>query len=267
MSAQAVGVVLLFALTLGCGAASRPAAAPSPATSAAAAEAEARAREGDLLWERGDGEGALGRWSAIVCPSQPPLFDPARIADCRPIVPPSAALTALWLQIGRVAFETSDGPRAIAALEAFLALAPDDDPQIATARYVLGWAFYRADRYAEALQAFAKAATFASSEVREEAVTYLGILVAEPDWDGDGADDALRGLGRPEVRALFDDERALAADVMWSAANTLADMARYVDAIALYRELVARFPDDPRVADANARAEVARTRMLGPSVP
>ena len=82
---------------------------------------------------------------------------------------------------------------AIAAYQRVLAFT--DSPYYDKALYKLAWAYYRADNYPEAIKRFDELVVYSDkkkaesgaegSDLRAEAVQYLGVSFAEKDWNGD----------------------------------------------------------------------------------
>ena len=79
-----------------------------------------------------------------------------------------------------------------------------DSPYYDRALYKLAWSYYRDNRFPEAVREFDNLVKYADqrtaagqkvgSDLRPEAVQYLGVSFAEPDWDGDTLPDPITGL-------------------------------------------------------------------------
>ena len=79
-----------------------------------------------------------------------------------------------------------------------------DSPYYDRALYKLAWSYYRDNRFPEAVREFDNLVRYADertaagqkvgSDLRPEAVQYLGVSFAEPDWDGDTLPDPITGL-------------------------------------------------------------------------
>ena len=123
-----------------------------------------------------------------------------------------------------------------------------DSPYYDRALYKLAWSYYRDNRFPEAVREFDNLVRFADtrtaagqkvgSDLRPEAVQYLGVSFGEPDWDGDNVPDPINGLqrmiefyrgreGEPHVREVF--QRL--GDIYF-------DQTKYDDAVAVYKALL-----------------------------
>ena len=219
-------VVLLLALTACAGGAH---ARPSPVVAdgtATAGRADERAAEGERLF----GLGRLEEAEAIFIElAQDPLADPSDRGFA-------------WWRIGETNFELGRLDRAEAAYARALGGLSSEEPWRGVVLYKWAWTAYRDDRYRDALERFTLVLATPVPEGRSvlwvEALEYMAILVAEDDWDGDGAPDAVVGLDRPEVVAW----QAQLGSVPW---------------LATFYERLASFFEDLALPE---RAAVVRSR-------
>lgn len=231
--------------------------------------AEALARIGDLETDRGRVEHAIDAYLRVVCPPEDSVadrlvvLDPSELSRCAPLISQPIPNAAIWARIGHAYFEENDLSRALAGFEASLALLPPEHALVPRVTYLRAWTLYRESRYAEALEAFGRVVALPDEQLSGEALEYLAVIVAEPDWDDDGAPDAARGTARPAVRAWLDAHPDLEARVLDGAAAALLDLAELGDAIALDDEIVQRFPGSAEAERARARSLEAH-RRLGP---
>lgn len=224
---------------------------------------------GFFLHSEGRTEEAAHAWLSAVCPARVPdplgvPGDPPSDEDltaCEPRRMSSLRTFLVWFRLGSQYFDETDLGRARATLARAVAIAPDDPRYGEAARYKLAWTLYRMDRYADALEAFAPLAGSATV-LRDEALQYMAIILTEPDWDSDGADDAVHGLARAEVRAWIEDWEHAPALVL-EASDALFDMARYAETIAACERFLARWPNDLRAADARALRDRAGALLAG----
>ncbi|MCC6876591.1 MAG: hypothetical protein IT378_19975, partial [Sandaracinaceae bacterium] len=251
---------------------------------------------GYALEESGRPDEALAAYRGIVCADRFG-FEPAAVSDpqdplhpalpaapasspyegCRPLLETPLA-AELWLGIGEHHFEGGDRalPAAIAAYERVVAA--QDDRLFTFGLYKLAWSHYRASEYPQALEHFARLVDHsdaelartgrAGSELRAEAMEYLAITLAFPDWNENGADDPDEGLPGPLARlrdpSLVPQDRAWTPELRRRTAEILYAEARYEDAIAAWRLAlpVARC-DAPEILVAIARAERRRGDEAG----
>jgi TolA-binding protein len=188
---------------------------------------------------------------------------------CTPIVENSRFHDETWLRVGEYHFDYDYSAHgldlAIAAYRNAMR-----DPESAfydKALYKLAWSYYRANQYPEAIRHFAMLVEFADenrqrtgesgSEMRPEAIQYLGICFAEDDWDDNHAPDPVRGVTRLQDPQLLPQDRPFTPEVYFQTGDTFFDLARYADAIEVYELALRRWPlalEAPRVVDRIAQA-------------
>ncbi len=176
--------------------------------------------------------------------------------ECTPVRKESKFIPEAWTRIGEFHFDNPNELKfAIAAFRKVLTF--KDSPYYDRAMYKLAWSYYRDNRFPEAVREFDNLVKYADqrtaagqkvgSDLRPEAIQYLGVSFGEPDWDGDtlGLQRAIEFYkGRekePHVREVF--QRL--GDIYF-------DQTKYQEAIAVYKALLARWPyysDAPRVQD------------------
>ena len=119
--------------------------------------------------------------------------------DCTPVRKESKFIPEAWTRIGEFHFDNPNELRfAIAAFRKVLTF--KDSPYYDRALYKLAWSYYRDNRFPEAVREFDNLVKYADartaagqkvgSDLRPEAIQYLGVSFAEPDWDGDTLPDA-----------------------------------------------------------------------------
>jgi TolA-binding protein len=190
-------------------------------------------------------------------------------AQCTPIDPESRFLDETWLRIGEYHFDYDYSrfglEHAIAAYQN--AMSDPESPFYDKALYKLAWSYYRANRYVEAIRHFAMLVEFSDehrdrfgrsgSEMRPEAIQYLGISFAEDDWNDDQQPDAERGIDRLQNPEMLPQDRPYTSEVYFQTGDTYFDLARYADAIAVYELALRRWPialEAPRVVERIAQA-------------
>ncbi|HEV3030102.1 MAG TPA: tetratricopeptide repeat protein [Polyangia bacterium] len=232
---------------------------------------------GFCLGEMGEDQQAKQALLALVCANKfkpldtpPPAPKNGGSEDvydgCVAVRKDSKFLPESWTRIGEFHFDSaSELKYAIAAFKKVLTY--KDSPYYDRALYKLAWSYYRDNRFPEAVRQFDNLVKYADartaagqkvgSDLRPEAIQYLGVSFGEPDWDGDTLPDPINGLqrmmefyrgreGEPHVREVF--QRL--GDIYF-------DQTKYADAVAVYKALLERWPyyaDAPRVQDKIVRA-------------
>ena len=87
------------------------------------------------------------------------------------------------------------------------------------------------------------------ADVRDEALEYAAISIAETDWDGDGQDDPVRGFDRPQIKARLERETPDLPDLYFRVVSVLVDQAECHDATAALTAASARFPHHPKLPE------------------
>ena len=119
--------------------------------------------------------------------------------ECTPVRKESKFIPEAWTRIGEFHFDNPNELQfAIAAFRKVLTF--KDSPYYDRALYKLAWSYYRDNRFPEAVREFDNLVKYADartaagqkvgSDLRPEAIQYLGVSFAEPDWDGDTLPDA-----------------------------------------------------------------------------
>ena len=189
--------------------------------------------------------------------------------SCTPVVAESRFLEETWLRIGEYHFDYDYSQFGLEmAISAYQnAMVDPESPFYDKALYKLAWSYYRANRYEEAIRHFAQLVEYADehqqrtgrtgSEMRPEAIQYLGISFAEDDWDDDHMPDETSGIERLQDPALLPQDRPYTSEVYFQTGDTYFDLARYADAIAVYELALGRWPlalEAPHVVERIAQA-------------
>src|SRR5262249_41316231 len=209
---------------------------------------------------------------ALVCVNRfKPLETPTPIAkseaneniydECTPVRKDSKFIPEAWTRIGEFHFDNPNELKfAIAAFRKVLTF--KDSPYYDRALYKLAWSYYRDNRFPEAVREFDNLVKYADartaagqkvgSDLRPEAIQYLGVSFAEPDWDGDTLPDPITGLQRATEFYKGREKEPHVREVFQRLGDIYFDQTKFDDAIAVYKALLNKWPyysDAPRVQD------------------
>jgi TolA-binding protein len=166
--------------------------------------------------------------------------------------PKSRFATEAWVRIGEYWFDSySDAdalPKAAQAYEA--AIQDTTHPLYDKALYKLGWTYYRMDRFDDAVERFLTLADFyeaqkaakgeeaGGGDLREEALQYVAVSLADETWGGLAKAQALFAQRGP---------RPYEADIYRRLGNIWFDQTNHPNAIAAYQLVLQK---EPLAADA-----------------
>ncbi len=229
---------------------------------------------GFCLGEMGQEPQARQALLALVCASQyKPLDPPATLPtgddpyrDCVPVRKDSKFLPESWTRIGEFHFDAPNELRlAIAAFKKVLDF--KDSPYYDRGLYKLAWSYYRDNNFPEAVRQFDNLVKFADtrkaagqkigSDLRPEAVQYLGVSFSEPDWNGDTLPDGETNLERINTFYKGREAEPHVREVYQRLGDILFDSTKYVEAISVYKTLLEKWPfyaDAPRVQEKVVRS-------------
>jgi len=185
--------------------------------------------------------------------------------SCEPITPQARFVSETWFRVGEYHFDDFDGENAldlsIAAYGRILENTQDRNYNLAL--YKVAWAYYRASRYPAAIQHFGKLVEWsdetrsetgkAGSELRPEAIEYLGIAFAYDDWNENQIADPIEGrptgIERIQDPSLIPQQRPWTPDVYFQLGQVYFDEAKYLEAIAAWRLAIRKWPNHHRTPD------------------
>lgn len=169
--------------------------------------------------------------------------------------PKSRFATEAWVRIGEYWFDNYEDPNALSkAAQAYAAASQDTShPLYDKALYKLAWTHYRMDHFDEAVESFLTLADFyeaqrvakgeekAGGDLREEALQYVAISLADENWGG-----------MPRAQALFAKRgpRPYEADIYRRLASVYFDQTKHPAAIEAYRLVLQKdplAPDAPQI--------------------
>lgn len=211
-----------------------------------------------------------------IAPPSPsgPFVDP--YADCTPVREDAEFITETWFRIGEYHFDDYGDPQAldlaIAAYNKILSMPEDRNYNLAL--YKVAWAYYRASRYPEAIRHFSMLVDWsdrqrqetgrAGSELRPEAIQYLGIAFAYDDWNENQTPDPTEGMPTGIVRVqdtnLLPQDREWTPEVYFQLGQIYFDEAKYPQAIEVWRLALQRWPMHPRAPEITNLIARAHTR-------
>jgi len=186
-------------------------------------------------------------------------------ASCEAIAPQARFVSETWFRIGEYHFDDFGGTNAldlsIAAYGQILENPQDRNYNLAL--YKVAWAYYRASRYPEAIRHFAKLVQWsddtrsetgkAGSELRPEAIEYLGIAFAYDDWNENQVSDPIEGkptgIERIQDASLIPQQRPWTPEVYFQLGQVYFDEAKYLEAIATWRLAIRKWPNHHRTPE------------------
>ncbi len=227
----------------------------------------------DPAWKPAPPDGTLAaqaRYPALTLDGRPLGAAPGGVfanpyATCDSISPEARFVSETWFRIGEYHFDDFGGQNAldlsIAAYNRILENQNDRNYNLAL--YKVAWAYYRASRYPEAIRNFGKLVQWsddtqretgrAGSELRPEAIEYLGIAFAYDDWNEnqipDTAEGKASGIRRIQDPKLLPQERPWTPEVYFQLGQVYFDEAKYPEAIAAWRLSIDKWPQHHRAPE------------------
>jgi hypothetical protein len=179
---------------------------------------------------------------------------------CEPVRKGSKFLPEAWTRIGELHFDAAELPEAISAYARVLEF--KDSSYYDKALYKLAWSYYRDNRFVEAVKGFDRLVKWADdkkssgdkfgSDLRPEAIQYLGVSFSEPDWNGDTVPDGEAGLQRVEAFYKGREDEPHVKEVYQRLGEIYFDATQYPEAIAVLKSLLLKWPnyaEAPRIQD------------------
>ncbi len=199
--------------------------------------------------------------------------------DCTPAVPGSKFFAETWLRIGEYHFDFDFSEHGLSrSISAYnKVLEHPEDRNYNLALYKVAWAYYRASRYPEAMKNFwmlvqwsddERKRTGKGSELRDEAIQYLGIGFAYDDWNENQIPDPQEG--QPTGTQRVQDPKLLPQDRPWTSevyqrlGYIYFDEAKYPEAVEIWKLALKRWPNDPQAPEIQDQIARAYTRHNEP---
>jgi tetratricopeptide (TPR) repeat protein len=185
--------------------------------------------------------------------------------SCQSITPQARFVSETWFRIGEYHFDDFGGENtldlSIAAYGRILENPEDRNYNLAL--YKVAWAYYRASRYPEAIQHFGRLVQWsddmrsetgkAGSELRPEAIEYLGIAFAYDDWNENQVADPIEGqptgIERIQDASLLPQHTPWTPEVYLRLGQVYFDEAKYPEAITAWRLAIMKWPNHYRIPE------------------
>ncbi len=196
--------------------------------------------------------------------------------DCRPISEEAQFLSETWFRIGEYHFDDYADPHALdLAIAAYNKILEDpEDRNYNLALYKVAWAYYRASRYPEAIRHFGMLVQWsdeqrrrtgeAGSQLRPEAIQYLGIAFAYDDWNENGLPDTVDGMpdgiARVQDPNLLPQDREWTPEVYFQLGQVYFDEAKYPEAVRIWRLALSRWPNHHMAPEITNQIAIAHQR-------
>lgn len=123
------------------------------------------------------------------------------------------------------------------------------------------WVLFLLDRTTESVAAYVRLLdALEPGPARDEALVMLAAMLADPDWDRDGAPDGATALTRLADPALVPQDRAWLAELYFETAHALYLSSRDPTAIAVLDAALSRWPAPAHGTPMDAACHRHRTR-------
>jgi cellulose synthase operon protein C len=199
-----------------------------------------------------------------------PFVDP--YTGCKPITENSRFFFEAWYLIGNYHFDYDISRYGVeTAIAAYKKLVTDPNHRFYDrGLYKLGWSYYKANQYPDAIQMFSQLVDFSDKRVagarggegmRPEAIQYLAVSFFEEDWDGDLKPDAVTGIQRLQDPALMPQERAWTREVYERLGQIYFENEKNELAIQVWQLYLQKWPLDVRAPFVQEKIAEAYNKM------
>ena len=169
-----------------------------------------------------------------------------------------------WVRIGEYHFEINEYEEAVAAYGR--AIDYGEWRLYDEALFKLGWSYYLSNHYTPALDTFVTLITYyderrgeSSGALREEALQYTAVVLAEEDWDMDGVRDALAGM--PRIRETMTSGAQWELDVCDRLATIWFENDMFSSSVEMARFILESWPEDRLNPQRHEQIVIALSRM------
>jgi len=189
-----------------------------------------------------------------------PPVPPDMYGGCIPVRKQSKFVPEAWTRIGEMHFDAAELTQAISAYRQVLNY--KDSSYYDKALYKLAWSYYRDNHFIEAIREFDGLVKWADakkasgdkfgSDLRPEAIQYLGVSFSEPDWNGDTVPDTETGLQRADAFYRGRENEPHVKEVYQRLGEIYFDATQYPEAVAVFKALLQKWPtygDAPKIQD------------------
>ncbi len=195
--------------------------------------------------------------------------------NCVPVAKDSKFYAETWLRIGEYHFDYDFTPHGLdKSISAYSkVLERPDDRNYNLALYKVAWAHYRASHFPEAIENFWRLVQWSDdeykrtgkgSELRSEAIQYLGIAFAYDDWNENQIPDPQegqpRGIDRLQDPNLMPQDKPWTAEVYQKVGYIYFDEAKYPAAVEVWKLALRRWPTDVHAPEIQNMIGRAHTR-------
>jgi cellulose synthase operon protein C len=171
---------------------------------------------------------------------------------CKPISENSRFFFETWWLVGNYHFDFDTSRFGVeTAIAAYKKLIEDPTHRFYDkGLYKLAWSYFKADRYPEAIQTFAKVVDYSDahdikgSGMRPESIQYLAVCFFTDDWNVDQVPDSVTPLQRLQDPALMPQDRKWTREVYSRLGDIFAENEKQDDAIAVWRLFLEKWPLD-----------------------
>lgn len=195
---------------------------------------------------------------------------------CEPVTPKASFISETWFRVGEFHFDDYGAENslelAIAAYNRILEI--PDDRNYNLALYKVAWAYYRSSRYPQAMEYFGRLIDWsdeqrektgrAGSELRPEAVQYMGIALAYDDWDENQVPDPVEGkasgIQRLQDKELVPQDRDWTPEIYFQLGSVYFDENKLQEAIDVWKLTIETWPFNKRVPEVTNMIARAYTR-------
>ncbi|MCP4677055.1 MAG: tetratricopeptide repeat protein [Deltaproteobacteria bacterium] len=200
--------------------------------------------------------------------AKPVFVDP--FAACEPVSDNSRFFFESWWLVGNYHFDYDTTRFGVeTSIAAYKRLVEDPSHKFYDkGLYKLAWSYFKADRYPEAIAAFAKVVDFSDKQknakgtgMRPEAIQYLAVCFFTEDWDMDMMPDSVSGVERMQDSALMPQDREWTREVYERLGDIYFDNEKNETAIDIWKLYIQKWPLDVQAPFVQEKIAIAYNKM------